>query len=143
MNTAAKPGLLYWIVTLAGLVWLALNAPPYIEQMNPSNWSQFPYTIHDMLVARPMLIWIALSVALFGGMLGCVLMLLRQRFAPLVLGAAFVCCAIRTVYFIATKPSASNAPSTLPVLILLAVLAVLFWYARKAQARGWLTGFSQ
>ena len=76
-----KPSRVFWAIGLLGLIWNALGCFNFILQMDPDALADFPPAYRAVIAHRPGWVTAAFSVAVFGGALGCVLLLLRRATA--------------------------------------------------------------
>ncbi|WP_299732885.1 hypothetical protein [uncultured Tateyamaria sp.] len=127
-----KPHFSFWIIAVLGLVWNLMGCLNFITQMNADAVAQMPEIYQLIITARPLWATLAFGFAVFGGALGCILLLLRRRMASvgfLVSLLAIVVTVIQTVLVVGMAPS-----TILSVLVGVA----LFWYATIAARAGWL-----
>lgn len=127
-----KPHFTFWVAAAAGLLWNLAGCMNFIMQTNPETVEQMPDVYQLVINGRPAWATAAFMVAVFGGAVGCILLLLRRSEAVLillvsllgVLGTAFF--TVKVVGFVA-----SLAMSVL-------VAGALYWYAILARRFGWL-----
>lgn len=128
----ARPHFTYWIVAGLGLLWHLGGCLNYIMQTNPDNVVQMPELYQLIIQTRPAWATAAFALAVFGGAVGCILLLLRKKVAVPVLIlslAATLLTAVDTVIRVFAAPS---------VLMSILVAGALLWYATIAQRKDWL-----
>ena len=91
-----KPSRVFWAIGLFGLIWNALGCFNFILQMDPDALADFPPAYRAVIAHRPGWVTAAFSVAVFGGALGCSLMLLRRATARPALFLSLVGMALTT-----------------------------------------------
>ena len=69
----------FWVVCIFGLVWNAGGAVNYLMQTNMEFVSSMPATHQAIIVGRPIWATGGFAIGVFGGALGCILLLLRWR----------------------------------------------------------------
>ena len=69
----------FWIVCVIGIVWNAGGAVNYLMQTNMEFVSSMPATHQAIIVGRPIWATGGFAIGVFGGALGCILLLLRWR----------------------------------------------------------------
>ena len=69
----------FWVVCIIGLVWNAGGALNYLMQTNMEFVSSMPATHQAIIVGRPIWATGGFAIGVFGGALGCILLLLRWR----------------------------------------------------------------
>lgn len=133
----------YWIVAVLALLWNLLGVAMFCMQamLTPEQVAAMPAEHRQILQATPGWLQAAYAVAVFGGVLGAIGLLLRRRWAMTffllsLLGLGGQCLGT----FLVTPAWQVMGPSGLlmPVL-LLAIALILLAYARRAAARGWLS----
>ena len=127
-----KPHFSFWFIAGLGLVWNLMGCLNFITQMNADAVLQMPELYHLIIAARPFWATLAFGFAVFGGALGCILLLLRRRVATV---ALFVSLLATLVTVIQTVTVVGLAPSTILSVL---VSAALFWYATISARAGWL-----
>lgn len=127
-----KPHFTFWIAAAIGLIWNLMWCLNYIVQTNPASVAQMPETYQVLITSRPVWATGAFAIAVFGGAVGCILLLFRKLVAiqVLMLSLAGV---LGTV--IHTTLQVGLVPSTTFALL---VGVALFWYATIARRAGWL-----
>ncbi len=83
----------------------------------------------------------AFAIAVFGGFLGALLLLLKRKLATPIFILSFVGIIVQMIYnlFIA-KAIEVYGPGAIVMLILVVLIGVfLIWYSKKATANGWLS----
>ena len=76
-----KPSPVFWMIALLGLIWNALGCFNFALQMDPDALADVPPAYRAVIADRPGWVTATFAVAVFGGALGCVLMLLRRATA--------------------------------------------------------------
>jgi hypothetical protein len=127
-----KPHMSFWIVAAIGLLWNLGGCMNYIMQTNPDNVAAMPDIYQRIINARPAWATGAFAVGMFGGAVGCILLLLRKNVAVPMLILSFggiVLTVIQATMIVGFSPS-----SALSVL----VGGALLWYATIARRKNWL-----
>ena len=127
-----KPHLSFWIVAIAGLIWNLMGSMNYIMQTNPETVAQIPDVYQMIINGRPSWATAGFAIAVFGGSVGCILLLLRKNVAVPVFMlslAGIVLTVIHATMLVGMVPS-----SVLSVL----VGGALLWYATIARRKNWL-----
>jgi hypothetical protein len=127
-----KPHLSFWIVAIAGLIWNLMGSMNYIMQTNPETVAQMPDVYQMIINGRPSWATAGFAIAVFGGSVGCILLLLRKNGAVPVFMlslAGIVLTVIHATMLVGMVPS-----SVLSVL----VGGALLWYATIARRKNWL-----
>lgn len=69
----------FWVVCISGLVWNAGGAVNYLMQTNMEFVSSMPATHQAIIVGRPIWATGGFAIGVFGGVLGCIFLLLKRR----------------------------------------------------------------
>jgi hypothetical protein len=127
-----KPHISFWGVAAVGLIWNLMGCLNYIVQANPDTVATMPDTYQALILARPAWATGAFAIAVFGGAVGCILLILRRNVAVPVFGASLAAIVLMSIH-------AMTSTGIVPSLVLsLLVEAALFWYATIAVRKGWL-----
>lgn len=137
-----NPPLRYWLVAIAMLAWNGMGVMAYIARatMTPDALAALPPSERAAYAAFPAWVTAAYAFAVFGGVSGCMLLLVRSRWALFVLLLSLLGVLAQTGYVVVV---AGTYPASGPRAVVVPVLAVagasfLLWYARRAARRGWL-----
>ena len=130
-----KPPLHFWLVAAAGLLWNLMGCLNYVMQTNPETVASMPQIYQDIINLRPAWATAAFAIAVFGGAVGCILLLLRRRVAVQIL-------VLSLLGIVGTVVFSAMVVGLVPAEIFsFLVGAALLWYATIAQRAGWLRKF--
>lgn len=140
-TTASRP-FTYWLIAVLALIWNLFGAVMLYLQVNmpPDRLAQLTDAQRLVHEATPVWLNVAFAVAVFGGVLGAVGLLLKKRWAvAMFLLSLLGLLAQLTGAYTATPAWAAYGAAglVLPIVLLLIALFLLS-YARRARARGWL-----
>ena len=129
----------FWVIGAFALVWNAMGVLNLIMQMNPDVLATYPES-HQTIVANQTG-WIAASVtvAIIGGAIGCVLLLLRKAGAVYLFYASLIGTIIVVAHTLSLPIELSSSDIVLIVVMPVVVAALLAWYSRWTAMRGWIT----
>ena len=127
----------FWAIAVAGLVFNALGCLNYITQTNPEAVASMPDAYRMMIESRPAWGTAVFALAVFGGAIGCILLLLKRAPAFYMLIVALIAAIAAQIPFIGMEGLPSGVWIGGGVQILIAGL--LAWYARTSAARGWVS----
>ena len=140
-----KPSIWYWIICVLLLLWSFGGAYDYLmtRTQNEAYMSQFPEEMLDYFYNMPLVLSITWPLAVWAGVLGWILMLLRRSWAVPVFIFSFVCMIINFGYMainggLALQAEMMGAASYVftALIILLGIFAI--WFSRRAKANGTL-----
>ena len=142
MSLSAKPPLWFWIVSVLLLAWNGMGVMAYIQQatIGQEALQAMPAAERALLLARPAWATAAFALAVFGGVVGCLLLLVRSRRALPMLVVSLIGVVAQMVYQFAIADSlAVYGPGGLimPAMIVAGAL-FLVWFAATGRSRGWL-----
>lgn len=133
----------YMVAALAALMWnllgLAMFAMHYT--LSPEALAALPAAQQSLYAAFPWWSWAAYGIAVVAGALGSLMLVLRRRPASWLLLVSLLGVIVQFVYqAVLSQAVALLGPVQalgLPLFILV-VAALLYWFARRAAAHGWL-----
>lgn len=122
----------YWAIASAGLVFNFLGCINFASQMNPEAVAAMPDAYRMIVESRPAWATGAFAIAVFGGLLGCVLLLFRKPAALYV----FVVSLVAAVLAQLPSIGAADLPDAAWIgwASQLAVTMFLIWFSRRARA---------
>lgn len=134
-----------WFRPLAAvlLLWNLLGLAAVVADllMSPADVATLPAPEQALYAARPAWSIVASLVAVVGGCLGCLGLLLRARWAPLLLWASLLGVVLQDLgLWLQARAAAYTLPTSVWVLqgLVLLVAVALVGLARRARDQGWL-----
>ena len=99
-ETSNKPKAIFWIVGVIVLIWNLMGVSMYLMQAYQTDSFKEMYTPEQLETISNMPAWAtaAFAMAVFGGALGSLLLLLRKRLANIVLSLSFVGIIVQFLY---------------------------------------------
>lgn len=141
-SSGSKPKTWFWIVSALALVWNLMGVMAYIGQvtMSPDAMQALPEEQRSFYTSVPAWATGAFAIAVFGGTLGCLLLLLRRRWATLVLIVSLAGILVQMFHsFVIANSIEVFGPGGMVMPIMILAIAIgLIWFSRKATANGWL-----
>lgn len=142
MNPSVKPPLWFWAVSAAMLLWNGVGAMAYVADatVTVDALNALPEAERALRLSRPAWATAAFAVAVFGGVVGCLLLLVRSRWASpvLVLSLLGVAVQMTHAFLIANSYEVYGPPGLIMPALVLMFSLFLVWFARRARRRGWL-----
>jgi len=140
--TTNKPATWFWVVSAIALVWNAMGVIAYIAQvtMSAEALQALPENERVLLQSIPTWATAAFAIAVWGGVLGSALLLIRKTWAAPVFIVSFLGILIQIVHsFFMSNSIEVYGPGgmVMPVMVLV-FGAFLIWFSRKATENGWL-----
>ena len=130
--TNTPPHFSFWIIATVGLLWNLVGCYNYVLQTNPDAVAQMPEVYQLIIENRPAWATGAFAIAVFGGAVGCILLLLRKRVAVALMVLSLVGIIGTSIFTMLVA-----GPSAIMILTLL-IGAALLWYSTIARREGWL-----
>lgn len=130
------------IVAVVAMLWNLLGCFAFAADLSlsPEDVAKLPESQQALYAARPGWAVAATGTAVIGGLLGCLGLLLRKRWAFPVLALSLVGILVQDLGLFVLVDGATLAGPVAVVMqaIVLAVGVGLVWLSRKGIARGWL-----
>ena len=138
----AKPPIWFWIVSGLAFVWNLLGVVAYYTQVTMSDeaLAKLPEADQAALASLPSWYMGAFAIAVFGGALGCLALLLRKRWAMLLLVLSLAAVLLQQLYFfVLTDLGSKQHGGALVMTIAIPIVALLLvLFARSSSAKGYL-----
>lgn len=132
----------FWVISAIALVWNVLGGANFFMQMDADMVSALPETHRAIIIGRPVWATAGFAVIVFGGALGCLLLLLRKSAAYYVFIASLlggIVTMIHTVNIARSTIDFSVSEVVVMILMPLVVAVFLIWYAKWAERQGWIS----
>jgi hypothetical protein len=133
--TKQKPPFWYWIFAFMGLVWTAINLNLYLQQAFKTQYLKEMYEdpiILEMIYNTPSWVMAAFAVNVIFGFLGCILLLLRKKWALNLFIISFLGILVQMGYQIFMSES---IPYYGPLGLILPITVILIGFALVALAK--------
>jgi hypothetical protein len=141
VNNTGKASWHFWVVAIVALLWNAMGAMDYVmtETRNESYMSAFTAEQLDFFYALPVWVVAAWAIAVWGGVLGSVLLLLRKALAVPVFLVSLITMVITAIhnYGLSNGMEVMGDAFSLAFTAAIFLIALgLFLYSRAMQKRG-------
>ena len=132
----------FWITSGLFLVWNLMGLMAYLMQVTMSDeaLAALPEAQRDLYLNTPAWATGAFAVAVFGGTLGCVFLLIRKSWAIPVFILSLLGVAVQMFHAFVLSPALEVLGASglvMPVLVTAGAI-FLIWYARMARGRDWI-----
>ena len=141
-ETAARVHWSFWIIGAVALIWNAMGAMNYLWQMSTDSLAGFPESHRAIIETRPAWATGAFAIAVFGGALGCLLLLLRKSSAYFLFIASLlgvIATMIHSVGVVISIGGFNLFEIVMMILMPLVVATFLIWYSKHALRKGWVS----
>jgi hypothetical protein len=143
MTSTNKPAAWFWIISSIALVWNLLGVMAYVAQvtMSPEALQALPEKERTLMESVPGWATGAFAVAVWGGALGCVLLLLKRKLATPILVLSFIGVLVQMYhsFFISNSIEVYGPGGMVMPIMVLIIGMFLIWFSRKSTANGWIS----
>ena len=138
-----KPGFDFWIIGIVALIWNLMGVFAYLQQAYMTEEDLMAMPVAEQALYQNIPAWVtgAYAIAVFGGALGCILLLLRKKLAGSLFLISLVGIVVQMSYNIFMSKAADvygPGDMIMPAMVML-IGIFLFWYAKKKTATGILS----
>ena len=142
-NSRNKPPVWFWIVSVVALIWNGLGVMAYLGQayMDDTDLAALPEAEQALYSDVPAWATAAFAIAVWGGLLGCLALLLRKKWAKPVLLLSLIGIVVQMIYnLFISKAMDVYGPggAIMPILVIL-IGIFLLWLSKKSIAQGWIS----
>jgi hypothetical protein len=128
----------FWTISVVALIWNVMGAINFFVQLNPEVRAAYRESEQAIIEGRPGWATAAFALAVLGGTVGCVLLLLRKSLASYVFIASMVGVVVTMIHTLGATVELGIGEIIGIVLMPLVVAAFLIWYAKRAENKGWI-----
>ena len=130
----------FWLIVIITLIWNIMGAINFVVQLNPEVVASMPDTHRAIIEVRPAWATAAFALAVFGGVLGCFLLLIQKSTAFYLFIASFIGVIITMIPHIDMIGTEINDPFEIIMMTILPIViaAFLIWYAKFAERKHWI-----
>ncbi len=128
----------FWVISTIMLIWNVMGCINFLMQMNPEMINAYRETEQAIISGRPLWATIAFAVAVFGGALGCLLLMLKKSVAFYFFIVSLLGVIITMIHTLGVDTQFSMAELVGFVLMPIVVAVFLIWYSKYAKSRGWM-----
>ena len=144
MTQANKPNTLFWVVGVIALIWNGMGVMSYLGTVYMTEEIRAEYTAEQLAVMDGAPAWLTgvYALAVFLGLLGALLFLLKKKLAIPVFGISLLMVLVQMGYswFATDSIAAFGTVQGIVMPLLVIVLAIFFYYYSKGAAgKGWLS----
>jgi len=125
----------FWLICILALVWNMMGSANFIMQMNPEMVAKFPEEAQALIASRPLWATMAFAIAVFGGVLADALLLLKKERAYYIFIISFFGVIITNIH---TFRVSSSIDIWIGSLMSFVIAALLIWYTKFVQRKGWI-----
>lgn len=135
-STSNKPPVWFWIVNVLALLWNGAGVSQYLQQAYQTESFKAMNTQEQLEIYANLPSWYTavFAIAVFGGFLGCLMLLFRKKIAYTILLVSLIAVIIQMGY-LAFSLKMANIMTAMIVVVSLS----LVWFAKKGIAKGWLS----
>ena len=140
-RTAERPALWFWAAAGLGLAWNVFGAVQFVGSLSATSESlQAQGMTADqaaVMLGYPVWMTVVFAIGVFGGVLGCGLLLLRRAVAVPVFAASLAgYIALYVGDIVHGVFAALGTPQVAVLSAVVLIAAALLWLSRRARARG-------
>ena len=137
-----RPAISFWIISAIALLWNLTGIMSFAMNITMSSeaLSALPDAQRELYENTPVWLKFVFGVAIFSGVLGCILLLMRKSSAIRIFIVSLIAILIQMLYslFLTKSVEVYGATSIIMPVVVIGIGIFLVWYSRSAQSRGWI-----
>ncbi|WP_242204709.1 hypothetical protein [Aestuariivivens insulae] len=141
-SSTGKPPIWFWIVSILALIWNGMGAMQYVGQayMTESFKSQYSAEQLEVFTNLPAWYTAAFAFAVWGGVLGCIGLLLRKKWAKGLFLISLLGIIVQMFHnLFVSDSSITYGPFVIAMTIMIPIVGILLVIlSKKAIAKGWI-----
>lgn len=138
-----KPSIGFWIASIVGLLWNLLGINAYLQQAYNTESFRANFNEQQLAIMDNLPAWAtaAFAIAVFFGALGCIALLLKNKFAKPLLIISLIGVVVQFSHqLFMTNASDFYTTFDLIMTIMIPIISVfLIWMSNKAVVKGWIS----
>lgn len=143
MSTSIKPPVWFWVVSVIALLWNLMGVGAFIfdATRTAADLAGMEEGIRSLYENKIWWSTAAYAVAVFGGALACIALLLRKKWAVPLFIASFIGVIVQNIdaLFVSNHLDVFGPGGmVMPILVVAGAIA-LIWFSRKSRDRGWIS----
>lgn len=142
-NSENKPPMWFWIVSLLALLWNLAGAMAYLGQayMSVETLAQMSDAERLLYESQPAWVTAAFAIAVWGGSLGCIALLLKKKWAKPIFSISLlgIVAQLSHSFFMSNSFEVyGSGAMVMPIMILIVGIALVY-FTNSALKKGWLS----
>ncbi|WP_298901799.1 hypothetical protein [uncultured Psychroserpens sp.] len=132
-----KPPVWFWIVSILALLWNLMGVVAYLSPhfMTDEMIAELePQLQFEMAYEHPAWYTALFALAVFGGVLGCISLLIRKKWAYFLFIISFICATTQQIYYVMEVKGTDKVMPTLVIIVCI----FLIWFSKKAISKAWI-----
>ena len=129
----------FWVISAIALVWNVMGVINFFVQMDPDVLTAYRESERAIVEGRPAWATAGFAIAVFGGALASLLLLLRKFFAIYLFMASLLGVMVTMIHALNVGVDFGLGEILGIILMPLVVAAFLIWYARLAKSKKWIS----
>lgn len=143
-KSTVKPPMWFWIVSILALIWNLMGVMAYLGQayMTEEMMAEYPAEELALIEMTPAWVTAAFAIAVWGGLLGCLALLLRKKWAKTILTLSLIGILVQMSHsFFMTNAIEvyGQVQGIVTPLIVIIIGIALVKFAGIAEKRNWIS----
>ena len=129
----------FWAITIFMLIWNVMGCINFFIQMNPEMVTSYRENEQAIITGRPIWATVAFAIAVFGGALGCLMLLVKKSIAFYFFIASLLGVVVTMVYTLSVGIELGIGEVIGIIILPLMGAVFLIWYSKYVQNKGWIS----
>lgn len=143
MTTTNKPNKWFWIIAILALLWNLIGVSRYLMEAYKVEAIRVNLNADQLAImdGNPAWLTAVFAIAVFSGLLACLLLLLKRKFAVTLFGISLLCVLIQMISSWVTtniiEVFGTLEGVVMPMIVII-ISIFLYYYSKGASQKGWL-----
>ena len=129
----------FWLIGAVALIWNVMGVINYFMQMDPDVLAAYRESERAIIEGRPAWATGGFAIAVFGGVLGCLLLLLRKSTAYYLFIASLLGMIVTMTHTLGVDIDFGLGEILGIILMPFVVATFLIWYSKQVESKGWIS----
>ena len=142
-SNQSVPAKSFWIICIIALLWNLMGLMTFFMEVfiSPQALADLPEAERALYENTPVWIHLVFAIAVFGGTLGCVLLLMKNKLSIPFFVISLMAVLIQMTYwlFINDALEVHGPTSVVMPLLVISVAVFLAWYSSYVKAKWWIS----
>ncbi|MDH7445568.1 hypothetical protein [Aquimarina sp. 2201CG14-23] len=142
MNTTNKAPIWFWVIGIIALIWNIVGVLAYIGQayMTEEVLNAMPEADQNFYNNLPAWVTAVFAIAVFSGVLGCIALLIKKKFALPLFIISLLTVLAQQVYNFFIQDFINLTGERLYMPIVIVVMAIfLVWFSKFSKSKSWIS----